>query len=217
MLTRCGQGLAVNPVPAWRKGFWICGCMQVYTWSSWLLWSHCRIAGNFRMVTIFIYFVCSIPYTKIKTAKIWTYNFLFFRAWPLTYTPTTATRGHQRQVLNARLAHWTMSLYQFFAKASKRSDLSDASGPLSASIMIKEASDASITIYRTKCERYQLHMPVADLGFLEGGFYYTVARKILEATPIFEWTPPISIVLSETTSPIDLLSTTWIFSAANTC
>ena len=29
-----------------------------------------RIAGNFRMVLIFVYFVCSIPYTKIKTAKI---------------------------------------------------------------------------------------------------------------------------------------------------
>ena len=29
-----------------------------------------RIAGNFRMVLIFVYFVCSIPYTKIKTVKI---------------------------------------------------------------------------------------------------------------------------------------------------
>ena len=36
-----------------------------------LLWEKCyRIAGNFRMVLIFVYFVCSIPYTKIKTAKI---------------------------------------------------------------------------------------------------------------------------------------------------
>ena len=25
---------------------------------------------DFRMVLIFVYFVCSIPYTKIKTAKI---------------------------------------------------------------------------------------------------------------------------------------------------
>ena len=33
-----------------------------------ILWY--RIAGNFRMVLIFVYFVCSIPYTKIKTAKI---------------------------------------------------------------------------------------------------------------------------------------------------
>ena len=48
-----------------------------------------------------------------------------------------------------------MSLYRFFAKASKLSDLSDPSGPLSAS---KEASDASVTVYRTKCERYQLRM-----------------------------------------------------------
>ena len=132
--------------------------LQVYTWSSWLLRSHYRIAGNFRMVLIFAYFVCSIPYMKIKTAKIWTYNFFSFRMWPLTYTPTTATCGRQRQVLNARLAHWTMSLYQFFAKASKWSDLSDPSGPLSASITIKEASDASIAVYRTKCEHYQLCM-----------------------------------------------------------
>ena len=29
-----------------------------------------RIAGNFRMVLIFVYFVCSIPYTKIKPTKI---------------------------------------------------------------------------------------------------------------------------------------------------
>ena len=28
------------------------------------------IAGNFRMVLIFVYFVCAIPYTKIKIAKI---------------------------------------------------------------------------------------------------------------------------------------------------
>ena len=57
-----------------------------------------------------------------------------------------------------------MSFYRFFAKASKQSDLSGPSGPLSASIMIKEASDASVTIiilrYYTarKCERYQLCM-----------------------------------------------------------
>ena len=43
-----------------------------------------------------------------------------------------------------------MSLYRFFAKALKRSDLSDPSGPLSASITIKEASDASITVYCTQ-------------------------------------------------------------------
>ena len=40
-----------------------------------------------------------------------------------------------------------MSLYRFFAKALKRSDLSDSSGPLLASITI---SDASFTVYRTK-------------------------------------------------------------------
>ncbi len=28
-----------------------------------------RIAGNVRMVLIFVYFVCSIPYTKIKNYK----------------------------------------------------------------------------------------------------------------------------------------------------
>ena len=50
------------------------------------------------------------------------------------------------------------SLYWFFAKASKQSDLSGPSGPLSASITIKEASDASVTVYRTKCERSQLCM-----------------------------------------------------------
>ena len=38
-----------------------------------------------------------------------------------------------------------MSLDRFFAKALKRSDLSDPSGPLSASITIKEAS---VTVYR---------------------------------------------------------------------
>ena len=46
-----------------------------------------------------------------------------------------------------------MYLYRFFAKASKRNDLSGPSGPLSALIMIKEASDAA-----RKCERYQLRM-----------------------------------------------------------
>ena len=52
-----------------------------------------------------------------------------------------------------------MSLCRFFAKASKRSDLSDPSGPLLASIMIKEASDAGVTVYRArKCERYQLRL-----------------------------------------------------------
>ena len=87
--------------------------------------------------------VCSIPYTKIKTAKIWTCEYFFsFRAWPLTYT-----RHTQRQVLNAGLAYWTVSLYRFFAKASNWSDLSDPSGPLSASISsatIKEASTCFI-------------------------------------------------------------------------
>ena len=29
-----------------------------------------RIAGKFCMVLIFVYFICSIPYTKLKTAKI---------------------------------------------------------------------------------------------------------------------------------------------------
>ena len=38
-------------------------------------------------------------------------------------------------------------VYRFFAKALKRSDLSDPSGPISASITIKEASGASVTIY----------------------------------------------------------------------
>ena len=28
------------------------------------------IAGNFRMVLIFVYFICSIPYTKIITVKV---------------------------------------------------------------------------------------------------------------------------------------------------
>ena len=45
-----------------------------------------------------------------------------------------------------------MSLYQFFAKVSKRSDLPDPSGLLSTSISsatIKEASVASVIVYRT--------------------------------------------------------------------
>ena len=59
------------------------------------------------------------------------------------------------------LSHMTFDLYayhshkwslaagakcKFFAKALKRSDLSDPSGPLSASITTKEASDASVTV-----------------------------------------------------------------------
>ena len=46
-----------------------------------------------------------------------------------------------------------MQAYRFFAKASKWSDLSGHSGPLSASISpttIKEASDASVTYYRLR-------------------------------------------------------------------
>ena len=42
-----------------------------------------------------------------------------------------------------------MSLYQFFARASKRSDLPDPSGPLSASLspaVIKEANEARILL-----------------------------------------------------------------------
>ena len=100
----------------------IVSCMAV--WVSTIFY---RIAGNFRMVLVFVYFVCSIPYTKIKTAKIW--NFYFFRTWPLTYRPTTATCSRYRQVLNGRLAHWTMSLYWFFAKALTWSDLPDPNGP----------------------------------------------------------------------------------------
>ena len=42
-----------------------------------------------------------------------------------------------------------MSLYHFFARASKQSDLADPSGPLSASLspaVIKEASEAVSTM-----------------------------------------------------------------------
>ena len=48
-----------------------------------------------------------------------------------------------------------MSLYQFFAKKSKQSDLPDPSGPLSASISpatIKEANDATVTVCSIVCD-----------------------------------------------------------------
>ena len=68
-----------------------------------------RIAGNFRMVLIFVYFVCSIPYTKIKTTKI-----ILFKPIILYEIFSSTQSLAQLQVL-------TMSRYQFFAKASNSS------------------------------------------------------------------------------------------------
>ena len=48
-----------------------------------------------------------------------------------------------------------MSLYRFFAKASKRSDLSDPSGPLSAS---RKPVMLALSHTAHKCKRYQLRM-----------------------------------------------------------
>jgi hypothetical protein len=44
---------------------------RVYLWYVLQALGTVYIAGNFRMVLIFVYFVCSFPYTKIKTTKIY--------------------------------------------------------------------------------------------------------------------------------------------------
>ena len=117
-------------------------------WSYIHTTNYYRIAGNFRMVLIFIYFVCSIPYTQ--TVKIWTYEILFLFLSRVTFDLYAYHSHTWSLVAGAKckaIAHWTMSFYRFFAKASKQSDLSGPSGPLSTSITIKEASDASVTAY----------------------------------------------------------------------
>ena len=55
----------------------------------------------------------------------------------------------------------------------------------------------SKTLYATQSNS------VADAGFVEGGFYDNIARKILEAMPTFDWTTPIHFWEKLFTLPID--------------
>ena len=89
-----------------------------------------RIAGNFRMVQIFVYFVCPLCIRKLEIRK-----FEHLRSLVTFDLLCACDQSDQFEVL-------TMSLYRYFAKVSKQSELPNPNGALSASVIpgaIKEA------------------------------------------------------------------------------